>query len=320
MLLLVQNANDEAVMALQKELMEESANSDGLIGEVESLSEALAEVEAQNYRLSTQLVEKEATLSKVMSERLKQRQQVISVKEENRTLQLKLKADEERQRALAACLTASRKAAAEARELAARTADETRALVVEADIRKRAAATAADKARAAVADRDELRRTRDAAVARAEANASSVHAGAFALRRAEEALSVAQARVASLEAAARTREREREARERAAAAAAVAAERSAAASRGGGGGVGGGGGDDDDGAAEADAWRNELLAELRARLHCSVVPSKPKEVVLLRCGHLFSHQAVDELIATRSRRCPTCKTSFTQDDTLNVYF
>ncbi|OSX81058.1 hypothetical protein BU14_0027s0084 [Porphyra umbilicalis] len=310
----VLNANNEAVMALQRELVEESANSDGLIGEVESLSEALAEVEAQNYRLSTQLVEKEATLSKVMSERLKQRQQVISVKEENRTLQLKLKADDERQRALAACLTASRKAASEARELAARTADETRALVFEADVRKRAAATAAEKARTAVADRDELRRTRDAAVARAEANASSVHAGAFALRRAEEALSVAQARVAALEAAARQREREREAREREAARA--AAERSAAASRGGGGGSG----SDDDGAAEADGWRNELLAELRARLHCSVVPTKPKEVVLLRCGHLFSHQCVDELIANRARRCPTCKMSFTQDDTLNVYF
>lgn len=267
-------------------------------------------MEAQNYRLSTQLVEKEATLSKVMSERLKQRQQVISVKEENRTLQLKLKADDERQRALAVCLTASRKAASEARELAARTADETRAILVETDIRKRAAATAAEKSRAAVAERDELRRTRDAAVARAEATASSVHAGAFALRRAEEALSVAQARVAALEAAARQRERERDAREREARAKA-AADRAAAASRAT---------DGDGGAAEADGWRDELLAELRARLHCPVVPAKPKEVVLLRCGHLFSHQAVDELLGSRGRKCPSCKMSFTPDDTLNVYF
>lgn len=308
----VLGTNDEAVTALQKELVEERANSDGLIGEVESLSEALSEVEAQNYRLSTQLVEKEATLSKVMCERLKQRQQVISVKEENRTLQLKLKADEERQRALAVCLTASRKAASEARELAARTADETRAITKETDIRKRAAATAAEKARAAVAERDELRRTRDAAVARAEAAASSVHAGAFALRRAEEALSVAQARVASLEAAARQRERDREAREREEKAK-EAAERSAAAARAAGADV-------DRDAAEADSWRDELLSELRARLNCPVVPSKPKEVVLLRCGHLFSHECVDELIASRSRKCPTCRMSFTQDDTLNVYF
>lgn len=247
-----------------------------------------------------------------MSERLKQRQQVISVKEENRTLQLKLKADEERQRALSVCLTASRKAASEARELAARTADETRAILKETDIRKRAAATAAEKARAAVAERDELRRTRDAAVARAETTASSVHAGAFALRRAEEALSVAQARVASLEAVVRQRERDREAREREKKAK-EASERSAAAARAAGAGA-------DGDAAEADSWRDELLSELRARLNCPVVPAKPKEVVLLRCGHLFSHECVDELIASRSRKCPTCRMSFTPDDTLNVYF
>jgi len=64
--------------------------------------------------------------------------------------------------------------------------------------------------------------------------------------------------------------------------------------------------------------REELIAELRRKLHCSVVTTAPKSVVLLRCGHLFSQQCVSELIAGRNRKCPLCKTKFGHDDVRGV--
>ncbi|KAI0558629.1 Histone ubiquitination protein [Gracilaria domingensis] len=37
-----------------------------------------------------------------------------------------------------------------------------------------------------------------------------------------------------------------------------------------------------------DTVRGDIIRELRKKLNCSIVTKKPKEVVLLRCGHLFS--------------------------------
>ena len=70
----------------------------------------------------------------------------------------------------------------------------------------------------------------------------------------------------------------------------------------------------------SDMIRDEMIRELRKKLNCSVLTNKQKEVVLLRCGHLFSRQCTDDLVAARNRKCPICGKAFGTDDVKNVFF
>mmetsp|Transcript_3480 Transcript_3480/g.6539 ORF Transcript_3480/g.6539 Transcript_3480/m.6539 type:complete len:119 (+) Transcript_3480:1934-2290(+) len=66
---------------------------------------------------------------------------------------------------------------------------------------------------------------------------------------------------------------------------------------------------------------SDVLIELyRTRLNCSIETDLQKEVMLQRCGHLFSQKAINDLIATRNRKCPICGEKFGYDDVKTVYF
>lgn len=66
--------------------------------------------------------------------------------------------------------------------------------------------------------------------------------------------------------------------------------------------------------------RDEIIDDMKRKLNCSVVTNLIKDVVLTRCGHLFSKKCTDDLIATRNRKCPMCGRTFGLDDILPVYF
>ena len=61
------------------------------------------------------------------------------------------------------------------------------------------------------------------------------------------------------------------------------------------------------------------MKEYRKMRNCSVKTDKPKELVL-RCGHLFSRQCVDDLVAARNRKCPICKKAFSNEEVRPIYF
>jgi len=65
--------------------------------------------------------------------------------------------------------------------------------------------------------------------------------------------------------------------------------------------------------------REDEIEDLRRKLNCSIVTTQPVEVVLTRCGHLFSRQCVNNLIAGRNRKCPICGERFGQDDAKPIY-
>lgn len=66
--------------------------------------------------------------------------------------------------------------------------------------------------------------------------------------------------------------------------------------------------------------KEELLREYQKIRNCSVKTDKKKEVVLLRCGHLFSQQCVDDLVSARNRKCPICGKNFSHDEVRPIYF
>ncbi|KAA8496524.1 E3 ubiquitin-protein ligase BRE1-like 1 [Porphyridium purpureum] len=65
--------------------------------------------------------------------------------------------------------------------------------------------------------------------------------------------------------------------------------------------------------------RDYQISELRRKLKCSINADQDKEVVIVRCGHLFSRRCVDDLIASRNRKCPACHEKFGQDDVRSIF-
>lgn len=60
--------------------------------------------------------------------------------------------------------------------------------------------------------------------------------------------------------------------------------------------------------------------DLAKMLKCSTCNLRFKSVIINRCSHLFCKECVDDRIANRSRKCPTCQTPFGQADVSPVYF
>uniref|UniRef100_A0A7S2G113 E3 ubiquitin protein ligase n=1 Tax=Octactis speculum TaxID=3111310 RepID=A0A7S2G113_9STRA len=61
------------------------------------------------------------------------------------------------------------------------------------------------------------------------------------------------------------------------------------------------------------------ISELRKQVNCPIIKEMHKSVVLIRCGHTFSKEAVDQRIADRMRRCPACNKPFGLDDVKPIY-
>lgn len=58
---------------------------------------------------------------------------------------------------------------------------------------------------------------------------------------------------------------------------------------------------------------------LKGRLACNVCNERDKEVILLRCRHMFCRPCVDKNIKNRSRKCPGCGQRFDMKDVGDVW-
>lgn len=61
------------------------------------------------------------------------------------------------------------------------------------------------------------------------------------------------------------------------------------------------------------------LSFLKKRLACPVCNDRDKEVILLRCRHMFCKHCIDENIKNRSRKCPACGQRFDTKDVGDVW-
>lgn len=82
-------------------------------------------------------------------------------------------------------------------------------------------------------------------------------------------------------------------------------------SGGGGGGVGASGFTVDQ--------LNTQVSVLKNRLACPVCHYRDKTCIIMRCRHMFCRHCVDENIANRSRKCPSCGLKFSERDVEDVW-
>lgn len=274
-------------MRLQRAIDNERAKSNSFIQEVESLSNMFGEVEADNKRLVKQLAEKEAMLSRVMAERLRGRQLLTTIKEENRALTHGRELDANKIKQLMTAIVVSKKIAHEGNAALAKSQEEVRMLSSTLEKRRRIADEATKNLRSVTAERDEIKRERDTFQSRAEVAIAQGKDDAFNIRRARERCrGYEDAKMHADVTIRRLRNELNQSRIR----------------------------------GEDDFIKDGIIQEMRKRLHCSVVTSEEKAVVLLRCGHLFSRKCTDDLIATRNRKCPICGKPFGNDDVRSVFF
>lgn len=247
------------------------------------MTSMIGEAESDIERLGRLLQEKEQVLSKVMAERLRGRQLLTTVKEENRALTQGREIDSDKVKSLTVAVAASKKAAAEATLASNKSLEEARTLASTLEKRRRIAHDSTVALRAAKAEKEEMKRERDAFLGRFEQVKLEFSEDQFQARRLEEKLLETERRLKQAE-----------------------DERQASAENGR--------------ADNEDGIRDEIIRKLQKKLNCSIVTNKPKEVVLPRCGHLFSRQCTDNLIASRNRKCPICGRAFGNDEVRNVFF
>ncbi|XAR62895.1 Ubiquitin--protein ligase [Bertholletia excelsa] len=58
----------------------------------------------------------------------------------------------------------------------------------------------------------------------------------------------------------------------------------------------------------------EEITECKSILKCSVCSDRPKEVVIVKCYHLFCNPCIQRNLEIRHRKCPGCGTAFGQND------
>jgi hypothetical protein len=104
----------ELATRLEGDLIAQQQKCDSFIQEVESLSVMFGDLEAENARLVKLLTEKESVLSRVMSEKLRGRQQLATMKEEARALAQGREIDQEKMKNLSGQVSMSKRLAAEA--------------------------------------------------------------------------------------------------------------------------------------------------------------------------------------------------------------
>lgn len=251
------------------------------MGEIESMSQMFSEVEAENGRLTKLLAEKEQILSKVMGERLKHRQALTTVKEQNKTMVGKLTVEADKLKALQAVLAATKKEVLDARNLTQKAKEESQLHAIQAEKRKRSANDLMVAARTAKSEKEELKKQVDAIKGRAESAMVEMESAKFDLKRTQEELTIAAQKLTTLES-----EQQKQGEPT---------------------------------TEDQVSLKDAMIAQLKRQLNCSVVTTERKQVVLLRCGHLFSRRCVDELIAGRNRKCPICGERFGQDDIRPIY-
>eukprot|EP00262_Sarcandra_glabra_P011428 TRINITY_DN2738_c0_g3_i1.p1 TRINITY_DN2738_c0_g3~~TRINITY_DN2738_c0_g3_i1.p1 ORF type:complete len:882 (+),score=196.77 TRINITY_DN2738_c0_g3_i1:207-2852(+) len=73
-----------------------------------------------------------------------------------------------------------------------------------------------------------------------------------------------------------------------------------------------------DGSSVLEKLQQEI-SEYKEILKCSICHDKPKEVVIVKCYHLFCGPCVQRTLDNRHRKCPVCATNFGPNDVKNVY-
>lgn len=272
------------IEGLQQEVEDERAKSTAFIQEVESLSNMFGEIEGENKRLVKLLAEKENVLSRVLAERLRGRQLLTTIREENRALIQGREMDAEKIKHLNSAVEASKQVAQEASTTLAKAQEEARSLAVTLEKRRKIADEATVKSASMIADKEEIKRERDALLAKTEKAIMDYKDNRFEVERLHEKLGDAEAKIKQLETALEEQKSE------------------------------------SGKTLEEDSVRDEIIRDLNKKLNCSVVTNRPKEVVLLRCGHLFSRQCTDNLVSSRNRKCPICGKAFGNDDVRNIFF
>eukprot|EP01026_Neomeris_dumetosa_P032008 TRINITY_DN25368_c0_g1_i4.p1 TRINITY_DN25368_c0_g1~~TRINITY_DN25368_c0_g1_i4.p1 ORF type:complete len:547 (-),score=70.99 TRINITY_DN25368_c0_g1_i4:309-1949(-) len=59
---------------------------------------------------------------------------------------------------------------------------------------------------------------------------------------------------------------------------------------------------------------NRSASDVFRQLKCSVCHSRQKSTILVRCLHTFCRECINRCLETRQRRCPKCKTGFTNNE------
>lgn len=59
---------------------------------------------------------------------------------------------------------------------------------------------------------------------------------------------------------------------------------------------------------------HEEIKDCKSILKCGVCFDRPKEVVIVKCYHLFCNQCIQRNLEIRHRKCPACGTAFGQND------
>lgn len=60
--------------------------------------------------------------------------------------------------------------------------------------------------------------------------------------------------------------------------------------------------------------------DLSKMLKCNTCALRYKQVIINRCGHLFCKECIDNRLANRQRKCPSCGIQFGQADVSPIYF
>mgnify|MGYP003564541240 FL=1 len=63
-----------------------------------------------------------------------------------------------------------------------------------------------------------------------------------------------------------------------------------------------------------DERLNNEVARYRKMVRCFLCSDRIKDVVIAKCFHAFCRQCIEENLAKRQRKCPTCQTKFGADD------
>ncbi|RKO89642.1 hypothetical protein BDK51DRAFT_23150 [Blyttiomyces helicus] len=68
-----------------------------------------------------------------------------------------------------------------------------------------------------------------------------------------------------------------------------------------------------------DSSLQKQVDQYKLLLKCSSCNDKFKSHVLLKCMHTFCKDCIDDMYASRQRKCPTCATAFARTDIREVY-
>ncbi|KAK4529463.1 hypothetical protein CCYA_CCYA01G0320 [Cyanidiococcus yangmingshanensis] len=284
----LQERNAELATKLQASCTAENHVSEDLteyLAEIESLSTSITGAEATIAQLTERLTEKEAALGKVLAERLKYIQQQLTLKEQLKVESSRADKEHELVQQINQALTAARAQISELQNQMSKMADEMRIVRKQADI----ARLGAEKSSAEAFSQRQLAELAQQEMKRLSEELAQLRGQIEQLR---EALRVADEAKARIDRRATRLEHEL----------ALTHKRQGAAASG-----------------DAD-WQQEMIEELRRKLYCTVCKVQEKQVILVRCFHMFCRDCIQKNITNRNRKCPLCGDKFGTDDVKPIFF